>query len=56
MRKVNFTRNVGLLLTEELYQRIGNITDNMEITFSQFIRSAIEEECEKHEKEESQNG
>jgi predicted DNA-binding protein len=56
MRKKTFVRNVGLLLTEELYQRIVGITDKQEVTFSQFIRTAIEEALKNHEMEETRNG
>ena len=55
MRKRSFTRNIGLLLSEDLYQQIVSITDRKEITFSEFIRSAIEQECKKTEKEDKNN-
>jgi hypothetical protein len=51
MRKKLFVRNVGVLLTEELYKRIVRITDKQEITLSEFIRTAIEKECQNAEKE-----
>jgi macrodomain Ter protein organizer (MatP/YcbG family) len=51
MRKKQFTRNVGLLLTEELYQLLISITDKREITLSEFIRALIEEEFSKIGKE-----
>jgi len=56
MRKRKFTRNVGVLLTEDLYQRLVSITDRKEITMSDFIRYVIEQECKKQEREGRQNG
>ena len=55
MRKRNFTRNVGLLLSEDLYQRVVSITDKMEITISEFIRNAVEKECKISEMEDGNN-
>jgi hypothetical protein len=55
MRKKTIVRNVGLLRTEELYQGIVWATDQKEETLSQFIRTAIERECENVEKEELPN-
>ena len=51
MRKRNFTRNVGVLLTEEVYQLLISITDKREITLSEFIRTLIDEEFSKIGKE-----
>ena len=51
MRKRNFTRNVGVLLTEEVYQLLISITDKREITLSEFIRALIDEEFSKIGKE-----
>lgn len=56
MRKRSFTRNVGVLLTEDLYQLVVSITDRKEITISEFIRKAVEEECKKLQREELNNG
>ena len=51
MRKRNFTRNVGVLLTEEVYQLLISITDKREITLSEFIRTLIDQEFSKIGKE-----
>ena len=51
MRKRNFTRNVGVLLTEEVYQLLISVTDKREITLSEFIRTLIDEEFSKIGKE-----
>ena len=42
MRKINFTRQVGFLMTEEMFQQISKITDKREITISQYIREVLE--------------
>jgi len=55
MRKRNFTRNVGVLLTEEIYQLLVSITDKREITLSEFIRTLIDEEFSKIGKEGQNN-
>ena len=47
MRKRNFTRNLGVLVTEEVYQLLISITDKREITLSEFIRALIDEEFSK---------
>jgi predicted CopG family antitoxin len=43
MRKKIYTRNVGVLLSEETYQALISITDQLEISVSEFIRELIEE-------------
>ena len=42
MRKRLYTRNVGVLLTEDIYQLLINITDKLEVTISTYIRDLIE--------------
>ena len=42
MRKRNYTRNVGVLFSEENYQLLINITDKLEVTISEYIRDLIE--------------
>ena len=42
MRKRLYTRNVGVLLSEDIYQLLINITDKMEVTISEYIRDLIE--------------
>ena len=38
MRKKNFTRTVGVLLAEDTYQQLVDITDEYEVTISEYIR------------------
>ena len=42
MRKRQYTRNVGVLLSEDIYQLLINITDKLEVTISEYIRDLIE--------------
>ena len=53
MRKKKFKRNVGVLLTEEAYQQLVNVTNEKEIPLSEYIRSLVEDEIK--ETEESKN-
>ena len=49
MRKKSYTRNVGVMLTEESYQRLVNITDNLEVTVSAYIRDLLQKEIDQKE-------
>ena len=42
MRKRNFTRQVGLIISEETYKQVVEETDKKEVTVSEWIREAIE--------------
>ena len=42
MRKKNYTKNVGVLLSEEQFEQLVWITDRKEMTMSEYIRNAIE--------------
>jgi predicted DNA-binding protein len=50
MRKKVCTRNVGVLLSEEIYQKIIAITDQQEVPISTFIRNLVEEFIDEQEK------
>ena len=50
MRKKFYTRNVGVMLTEESYQRLVDITDKMEVTVSAYIRDLLQKEIEQKER------
>ena len=43
MRKKHFTRQVGLILSEETYNQLIEQTNKEEVTISEWIREAIEE-------------
>jgi hypothetical protein len=47
MRKRLYTRNVGVLFSENSYQQLISITDNLEVTVSRYIRDLVEKELEK---------
>jgi len=53
MRKKKFTRNVGVLLPEEIYEKLVEVTNQKEIPMSEYIRSLVEDEIA--EMEESKN-
>ena len=43
MRKKYYTKNVGVLLSDETYALLIEETDKAEVTFSNFIRKLIED-------------
>ena len=55
MRKRNYTRYVGVMLSEVTYQKLIQVTDKKEIPHSEFIRELIEEAL-KIKEEERENG
>ena len=55
MRKRNYTRYVGVMLSEVTYQKLISFTDKKEIPHSGFIRELIEEALQFRE-EEGQDG
>ena len=54
MRKRLYTRNVGVLLTEDSYQQLVNITDELEVTISGYIRDLVENEIKEKENVENE--
>ena len=52
MRKRIYTRNVGILLTEDSYQQLIDITDKLEVTLSGYLRWLVEKELRENQKEE----
>ena len=46
MRKKHYTRHVGILLAEESYQKLIRITDEVELSVSEFVRDIIEMELD----------
>jgi len=55
MRKRLYTRNVGVLLTNEQYEQLINITDKLEVTISKYIRGLVEKELKENQKEKNEN-
>ena len=54
MRKVNYTRHIGFVITEETYRKLVQITDDKEIPLSQFIRDVLEEKLDEAKEESKQ--
>jgi len=48
MRKKYYTKNVGVLLSDETYALLIEATDKAEETFSNFIREIIEDKLKKN--------
>ena len=55
MRKKVYTRQVGVLFSEDTYQELIRITDEIEISVSEFIRSIVEDTINLRKKEEQKN-
>jgi len=49
MRKIKYTRHIGLLISEEMHRKIIKVTDKMEIPLSQFIRKVLEDRLNQSE-------
>jgi predicted CopG family antitoxin len=47
MRKKYYTKNVGVLLSDETYALLIEATDKAEETFSNFIREIVEDKLKK---------
>lgn len=43
MRKRTLTRQVGVMISEETYQQLIKVTNEKEVSLSQFIRDVVEE-------------
>lgn len=46
MRKETYSKNVGVLLSDEQYERLLWITDQLEMPLSEFIRMAVDEKMD----------
>jgi predicted CopG family antitoxin len=51
MRKKIYIRQVGVLFSEDIYKELIRITDEIEISVSEFIRSIVEEKINQRTKE-----
>jgi len=49
MRKRIYTRNVGVLLTDDDYQMLVDITDELQVTISKYIRDLVLKELNRKE-------
>ena len=43
MRKRIFTRQVGVLFSDDVYKQLVQLTDDKEVSLSQFIREIVED-------------
>ena len=55
MRKKKYSRNVGVMFDEETYKELVSITDEKELTVSEFIRGVVVRKITKNIKEERNN-
>ena len=51
MRKVNYTRHIGLVISEKTYRKLVKITNEKEIPLSQFVRDVLEEKLDRAQEE-----
>lgn len=50
MRKRKYHKTIGVLLQEEIYQKLVRVTDKQEVSVSEYVRRIIERELSKVEK------
>ena len=43
MQKKRYTKNIGILVSNETFEQLAEATDEQEITISKFIRQLIEQ-------------
>ena len=55
MRKKTLIRQVGVLFSEDTYEALIRITDEIEISLSEFIRRIVEEKISQNKKEDKCN-
>ena len=53
MRKRNYIRQVGVLLADSTYDELIRITDEMEITISEYVRDLVEKELKEMKEKEA---
>jgi DNA-binding transcriptional ArsR family regulator len=52
MRKKHFTIHVAVLLDEDCYQQLVELTDKLEVTLSGHLRTLLERELKEKQQEE----
>jgi hypothetical protein len=55
MRKKKYSHNVGVMLDEETYQQLVLVTDEKEVTVSEFIRGLVQDNLNEKSKGEDNN-
>ena len=53
MQKKRYTKNVGILVSNETFEKLVDVTDREEITISKFIRQLIVDRLNTEGKEKS---
>jgi hypothetical protein len=51
MRKKRYTNHVGVLFDDDTYNKLVEITDNAEVSLSEYVRAVVEAELKNEEKE-----
>ena len=49
MRKIKFTRHIGLLITDEMFKQLSKVIDKREIPISQYVREVLKEKLNQDE-------
>ena len=49
MRKKKYSKNVGVLLTNDTYEKLVQVTNQKEVPLSEYIRSLVEDEIKETE-------
>lgn len=50
MRKKKYPKNVGVLLTDDTYEKLVQVTNKNELTLSEFVRKLVEDKINREEK------
>jgi len=51
MRKKKYTNHVGVLFDDDTYSKLVQITDNAEVSLSEYVRAVVEAKLKNEEKE-----
>ena len=51
MRKVNYAKHIGFVISEETYRKLVKLTNEKEIPLSQFVRDVLEEKLDRAQEE-----
>jgi len=55
MRKKHFTKQIGLIISEEAYNQLIEETNRREVTVSEWVRAAVEEKLSKEKRNSNSN-
>jgi len=55
MRKKRYTNHVGVLFDDDTYSKLVQITDNAEVSLSEYVREVVEAKLKNEEKESLKN-